>query len=352
MFKRTIILNSLTKGDNRKAVVVLSGGEVLGGEVKLFNFGDAGKLALGVYDKQEVIKIPLEFKGGVGSFRVNKYVNIEDTLTCALVDLTHARFPEVILGGITHEGDYGFVEAAFLENSKTEELYETESDEELTKLIDKEIYDDAGCESCAGCKYKKAFYDDETTGSCANEQRVENKMDAYNFDFKEACEADIVALPKEENKIEAASAESTAEVNDLEAEILFREAMAQNTGGYAHNDQNKATGFLGQIRGQIDDMFEKHSKDEELEGLIEGSKWVRVNYEEDDSFYVLGLIFESGEVKYIAYGLPSESKGMPPVDLREYAQWLPVTGDPVARGYWVVYQDALSGENITMEEVI
>ncbi|MDR0850647.1 MAG: hypothetical protein LBN07_04190 [Christensenellaceae bacterium] len=336
MFKRTIILNSLTKGDTRKAVLNLNGGEVLSGEVKLFNFGDIGKLAVGIYDRDDVIKIPLEFKGGVCSFKTNKYVNLDEKLTCALVDLTHSRYPEVILGGITTQSDYGFVEAAFLENVNNEELYETESKEELEKLIDREIYDDQSCDSCAECKYKKAFYEEPQSAQTAEESEKD-------FQGKDA---------EDEENLESFNAKTAWCFETFDTAVCSNEPLKGIIKKDEAREEKEAAGFLDQIKGQIDDMFEKHSKDEELEALIEGSKWIRVNYEQDDSFYVLGLIFQNEEVKYIAYGLSSDSKSTPPADLREYAQWLPVTDDPIGRGYWVVYQDALSGENISMEEVV
>lgn len=340
MFKRTIILSSLTKGDARKAVLNLNGGESLSGEVKLFNFGNVGNLAIGIYDKGDVLKIPLEFKGGVCSFKTNKYIKLDEKLTCALVDLTHAKYPEVILGGTVTQGDYGFVEAAFLEDVQTEELYETESAEELENLIDREMYAENGSDNCAGCKYKRAFY----------EEGLSSGYGAHTAASPEKCIIKQTGCKQEEQKNRNSDTVWEFE-NHNQIESLGGTAKG-NVGLDELEEESDATGFLGQIRGQIDDMFQKHLKDEELEALVEGSKWIRVNYEQDDSFYVLGLIYQNGEPKYIAYGLPSEIKGNAPSDLREYAQWLPVTEDPIGRGYWVVYQDALSGENISMEEVV
>ena len=64
-------------------------------------------------------------------------------------------------------------------------------------------------------------------------------------------------------------------------------------------------------------------------------------------YYVVGIIYHNHDIKYICYGVPGTYENEPPVEMRHYSQWLPTdTTDPYNNGYWVMYQDADTGENI------
>lgn len=106
--------------------------------------------------------------------------------------------------------------------------------------------------------------------------------------------------------------------------------------------------FFGLINDQIGDLFAKFPLDEKLGRLVPNSKWVRVDYENNGKEYVLGLIYENDEVRYICYGVPSRFDVEPPPELQPYSQWLQFDGDD---GFWVIYQDARTGDSIVIEDV-
>ncbi len=109
--------------------------------------------------------------------------------------------------------------------------------------------------------------------------------------------------------------------------------------------------FYDLVSGQIQDLFQKYPAQTQLEQLIPNSKWVTVDYEGGKP-YVLGLIYDDITLKYICYGVPGEFEQTPPKEVEAFSQWLPLNPSNLSDGgYWVMYQDALTGDNIQVEFV-
>ena len=104
--------------------------------------------------------------------------------------------------------------------------------------------------------------------------------------------------------------------------------------------------FYCSVKPNLDEMFVVYPKDEILEHLIPDSTWVKVKRE--DGHYVVGLIRESATPRYVCYGVPSEIGNYPPDSMKKYCQWLPTTPDE-QQGYWIVFQDANTGETLCEE---
>ena len=51
--------------------------------------------------------------------------------------------------------------------------------------------------------------------------------------------------------------------------------------------------FYNKLKGQIDRLFENNPEEEYLEKIIPNSKWVKVEYEADGDYYVVGLVYEN-----------------------------------------------------------
>lgn len=108
----------------------------------------------------------------------------------------------------------------------------------------------------------------------------------------------------------------------------------------------KTAEFYCSVKQNLDEMFVVYPKDEVLERLIPDSTWVKV--ERKDGHYVVGLIRESATPRYVCYGVPSEIGNYPPDSMKKYCQWLPTTPDE-QQGYWIVFQDANTGETLCEE---
>ena len=294
--KRTIILsNDIDRSS--KAILNLECEESKTfGEIRLFGVKNASQMAIGIKNGEKpVIKIPLSISQNLGRFSVSEVVDNKDKIFCALVDTTEKSSPKVVVSGCDYGADKinDVVEIAFLKSEKInkEEMYEI--DENVEDVVLKNMQEDEKFEDsnkCVNCKYRQCFY---------NEVEIQTN--------KEETEK----IEKEEEKT-----------------------------------------FYDDIKLQIEDLFLKHSKERELEELIPNSKWIRVDYENGTSYYVLGLIYENEEIAYIAYGLPARDNSFPPEDLKEYAQWLPILNrTPDVSGYWLVYQSAKSGESVLINVI-
>ena len=294
--KRTIILsNDIDRSS--KAILNLECEESKTfGEIRLFGVKNASQMAIGIKNGEKpVIKIPLSISQNLGRFSVSEVVDNKDKIFCALVDTTEKSSPKVVVSGCDYGADKinDVVEIAFLKSEKInkEEMYEI--DENVEDVVLKNMQEDEKFEDsnkCVNCKYRQCFYNEVEIQT--NKEEIEN-------------------LEKEEEKT-----------------------------------------FYDDIKLQIEDLFLKHSKERELEELIPNSKWIRVDYENGTSYYVLGLIYENEEIAYIAYGLPARDNSFPPEDLKEYAQWLPILNrTPDVSGYWLVYQSAKSGESVLINVI-
>lgn len=115
-------------------------------------------------------------------------------------------------------------------------------------------------------------------------------------------------------------------------------------------DENLGGEFYNLIHGQIDELFEMYPQDDILQRLIPNSRWVKIDYENNGKEYVLGLIFADEKIKYICYGVPGAYEKLPPEDLQKYSQWISIN-DENNDGYWLMYQDADSGESIVFDDV-
>ena len=110
------------------------------------------------------------------------------------------------------------------------------------------------------------------------------------------------------------------------------------------NPQYKGNNFYVKQKNKFDEIFTIYPKNEELERYIDDSKWATINYDGDD-YYVVGLLKSNDVVTHIVYGVPGISGIYPPNETLEISDWLPTpTRENKKRGYWLIFQDAFSGE--------
>ena len=133
----------------------------------------------------------------------------------------------------------------------------------------------------------------------------------------------------------------TATIEKEEIDNLFESEMQKL-------DQTSAI-FYEQIKDQIEDIFDHGVHEENLERLIEGSKWVLVDGVDGGEDYILGLLYAGNEIEYIAYGVKGEKNVLPPQEFRAFSQFIPINMEN-NQGYWVMYQDAISGENCKLAD--
>lgn len=103
--------------------------------------------------------------------------------------------------------------------------------------------------------------------------------------------------------------------------------------------------FYEQIAEQLEQLFASSKRSTDLEELMPETKWARIEFDEKGKYYVVGVI--GSPVEYICYGVPALYTPNPPPQLGGGSRWLPISAEkPQDKGYWLMFQDAISGETI------
>lgn len=100
--------------------------------------------------------------------------------------------------------------------------------------------------------------------------------------------------------------------------------------------------FYKSIRGKLSEILTANPRDKKLEELIPDSKWVRVYYDKGE-YYVVGVLSDEGEVKFLAYGVPGVKTVKPPKEAEELCDFVEVESS-IGEGYWIMFQNAKNGE--------
>lgn len=116
-------------------------------------------------------------------------------------------------------------------------------------------------------------------------------------------------------------------------------SLRECAGGHAPIGR-RAT-YFERSRAQIEKVIEGGERFVELERLIPGSRFVKVNYD-GKRFYIVGVI----GCDYICYGVPAAYSSQPPEPLTGYARWLPLSLPHRIDGFWMMYQDGVTGETL------
>lgn len=108
----------------------------------------------------------------------------------------------------------------------------------------------------------------------------------------------------------------------------------------AQTDNN----FYVGIQDKIEELLTIYPHDEELERLLPDSRIAKVNYDTDE-FYTVGTLSDNGRVSHIIYGVKGISSLKPPKEVEGVSQFLPISSE-TDQGYWIILQDAVTGETV------
>lgn len=281
MKSKTIIISSLEEsGKNGRGILTLYQEEdLLQCRLRLYNVEKLSKFCkLGIYHEKEVYTANLLEKQGVYESSFVGNFDIDKDFYTALINTENDN--QVILAGGTYQGFYFNDYSVFSEEKPNSEIVE----EKVDKKVETECLED--CDKCAKCKYKEFFYN-------------------YQEQLKEPQQAEV---PQES--------------------IVNQEKQQENV-----------MNVINSIIPQFEYIFNQYEADEELNSLISGSKFVKIN--ENSEQYSIGAIYEADELKYICYAIKRDYNIKPPEELGEHYQWLPIDKeDPLSVGYYVVFQDA------------
>lgn len=296
MKKKSIVL--LGENDCKGVLSLENNENNLNGWLRLYNFGSEpqGIISLGIYSGGKVVKAGLT-KCSEMLYTFKEIVSeLPDKFSCAVVNFNGGQMQPILYGNSEGCGNsdevFGAVISSLTENSlsmsEVEQILDESGidyDDDIKSEIQQTIEDEFE-KGCSKCKYREYYY------------------------------ANHIKSLEEEDK----------------SDIINRE---------------QTQSFYQEIKAQIDNLFEKNPTENYLEDLIPNSKWVKVDLDDGGNYYVFGLLYEDDNLKYICYGVPGIYQKNPPKNLSGYPVWFPLDrGRNDGFGYWLSYQDAISGESV------
>lgn len=100
--------------------------------------------------------------------------------------------------------------------------------------------------------------------------------------------------------------------------------------------------YYNEMREKIEDAFRKYPKDDRLKTAFPRSEWVNTGGG------LLGVIYENGQPRYVCAAV--EASGEPPAGMKENCNFVPLTHFTDGEGFYIVFQDADTGETVKVQE--
>ncbi|MBQ9115115.1 MAG: hypothetical protein IJY07_04175 [Clostridia bacterium] len=185
-------------------------------------------------------------------------------------------------------------------------------------------------------------------------------VNPYLLGQKEEIKTEEVSLVEEQPAENEEKAENEQDeqpkIEIMEPKAMESEQVEQTSeqqGTYEETPKNTTTtpspfnfikgdNFYKNVRGKLNEIMTANPVEERLQAIIPDSKWVKVYYDKDE-YYVVGILTDEGEVKFLAYGVPGVKSVKPPKDAEELCDFVEVKGG-LGEGYWIMFQDAKNGE--------
>ena len=346
MKSKTLILSSQKKfatNSPRAILTFINLNNKTEGKLRLYNMQTLPTTSkLGIYYDEQVFTANLVKKEDSWNFYIDQNFNLDKNIYCAIVD--RANKNEVVLCGGASNGFVFFeeedeaqeIDEIIEKNLSTQNNIRTEpTSKQHIKQDFKEIPDRCtNCDSCEKCVYKEYFYSQQNLNWEENKKQ-DTKVEGV--------------LDSDENTNEQESVSNIENLQETTTQSM------QNLGNNVNNDivetQNaESEKFLHAITDQLDDMFKTYPEDNEIMKIIPNSKIIRVTDTIDQSNYIIGIIYEDNEIKYLLYGVSAKYSDTPPQELGKNYQWLPLNlEDPMSDGYFVIYQDTTSGKIVPIK---
>lgn len=224
-----------------------------------------------------------------------------------------------------------------------EETFKVKLDENSKYLIDKEL--DLNDKISIVILNEDRNNEILLWGSNETSRVWKNSITSYFYEEEKQTHA-----PKKQNydNISSQNVEDEYESDEF-VETLIDNALDNEEEISFDEEKDEKSEFLKSIESQIDELLINNEREVALEELLPNSKFVRVDSSGNGNYYIFGVIYEDSKVKYIVYGLPGEYAVKPEDEYKNYYQWLPLNSEnPEGYGYYLMYQDAIEGNQVEM----
>lgn len=190
-------------------------------------------------------------------------------------------------------------------------------------------------------------YDDE---AIAEENYYERKVDKIGGTVCKATPQNGDGLYQKITGTSGENAENLRTVAGTQDRVINQNEVAERSEDDGVNRTDDGVGglaggdFYSRIRGDVEKIFAEYPHEEELEKVIEGSRFVKIAYGRN-AYYVFGVLTSNGKPAYVCYGVPSLNALQPPKSLKGFSSYIPCRKG----GYWMTYQDARTGVSVGIE---
>lgn len=293
IYKKNVILNSLD-GDERRALLSLEcNGNTTTGKLRLYNFAEQPKgiVTLGVYYDAKVIKAGLIYLGGMVYSLNLDVAQLPTDFSCCMLNFVGGEAKPILYSSSALTSGLDKTFASLTEAKNVDDVERILNDNQIT-------------------------YDDNL------QNEIEKEIDK-NITCSNLCTNDCQTCKYK----------------------LFYDQHFQEEEHMEKNEEENHN-FYYEMKGHLDKLFNEGEQEGYLESLIAQSKWTKVKLNKGE-YYVVGVVYEDNEAKYICYGVPGVYQEVPPKELSGFPVWFPLDDkNPQNFGYWLSYQDAKTGESI------
>lgn len=341
--KKIIFLTNNEKNKGMGILTLEKKNENIFGTLKIYNTSNQKNLVLGLKVIDKIIKQNVNLNNNIYNFILTEKINLDNNIGCVLLDVTNDIKP--VLWGSEKSNAYKESIINSLKQSisklnsnkikQSENIVNLDKDITPTKTTQtKSINEDSSYTDPPKIK----GYESNSSDNALHP--IHNLTDNEVLSFSQISMSEEML---ENSDIAVASQSTLFESSDDEIKEIIDNEISKDM----IKEKESSHKFYNMIASQLDELFSKYPKEENLIRLIEDSNWVKINTDIDNKHYVVGIIYHNNDIKYICYGVPGNYSTEPPLEMKAYSQWLPTDiTDPYSNGYWVMYQDADTGENI------
>ena len=196
-------------------------------------------------------------------------------------------------------------------------------------------------------QYTEEYADNSFENNSQCDITEDEKLDNFIDSVIKITEDDSLIDEINDSQLNTQSTKTNFDNNvDLKTEAITLERKQNNQSLKIKSNLS----FYEKLSGQIQKMFDTNESFEVLNEIFPNSKFCKVNFDDGTGYYVFGIIYDEGQAKYLCYGMPAQKDDAPPKEFAELYQWLPIdTNSDDGDGFYMMYQDAQTGKNISVD---